>query len=219
MFGRLQGDERQAYLSELSHSVSPGVDLFLKAILSGSLLGLAFRFDQRTLLVAAALTAPSMAPLAGMALAYVSGSLRVFLRLLAAWGLATIIMSTACALLGGLAVPLFTASDLADTFAVVNPVDLVLLLAGAVLMCTSLARGRKVHPLASAAVAYEVLIPAGAMGLGLLRADPVLWQGALLSVCTLPGPPSYVWQRCSCSASVPLVRESAPPLWRCSSPL
>ena len=183
MLARLQGDERQAYLSELAHSVSPGVDLFLKAILAGLLLGLAFRFEQRTLLFAAALAAPSMAPLAGVALASVSGSLRVFLRLLAAWGLATIILSTACALLGGLAIPLFTANDLADSFSVLNPVDLALLFVGAVLMCTTLARGKRVHPLASAAVAYEVLIPAGALGVGLLRADPGLWQGALLTFC------------------------------------
>ncbi len=181
MLAGLQGDKRQAYLSELAHSVSPGVDLFLKAILSGLLLGLAFRFDQRTLLFAAALAAPSMAPLAGVALASVSGSLRLFLRLLAALVMATIILSTVCALVGGLGVPLFALSDMPETFALLHPVDLILLVAGAVLMCTSLARGRKVHPLASAAVAFEVLSPAGVVGLGLLRADPPLWQGALLT--------------------------------------
>lgn len=47
-------------------------------------------------------------------------------------------------------------------------------------MCTSLARGRKVNPLASAAVAYEILIPAGVVGLGLVRDYPALWQGGLL---------------------------------------
>jgi hypothetical protein len=181
MLAGLQGDKRQAYLSELAQSVSPGVDLFLKAILAGLLLGLAFRFDQRALLYAAALVAPSMAPLAGVALASVSGSLRLFFRLLAALILATIILSAVCALVGGLGVPLFALGDMPDTFAILHPADLLLLFAGAVLMCTSLARGRRVHPLASAAVAFEIFSPAGAVGLGLLRADPPLWQGALLT--------------------------------------
>jgi hypothetical protein len=181
MLAGLQGDTRQAYLSELAHSVTPGVGLFLKAILAGALLGLAFRFDQRALLFAAALVAPSMAPLAGVALAAVSGSLRLFFRLLTALILATIILSAVCALAGGLGVPLFALGDIPDTFAILHPADLLLLFAGAVLMCTSLARARKVHPLASAAVAYEIFGPAGAAGLGLLRTDPPLWQGALLT--------------------------------------
>jgi hypothetical protein len=181
MLAGLQGDTRQAYLSELAHSVTPGVGLFLKAILAGALLGLAFRFDQRALLFAAALVAPSMAPLAGVALAAVSGSLRLFFRLLTALILATIILSAVCALAGGLGVPLVALGDIPDTFAILHPADLLLLFAGAVLMCTSLARARKVHPLASAAVAYEIFGPAGAAGLGLLRTDPPLWQGALLT--------------------------------------
>jgi hypothetical protein len=181
MIGRLTDDARDAYLSELTHSVSPGIDLFLKAILSGLLLGLAFRFEQRTLLIAAALAAPSMAPLAGMALASVSGSMRVFIRLLAAMGIAIIIQSSVSGLVGGLNIPPFTASSFANSFATLHPIDLALLLMGAILMCTSLARGRKVNPLASAAVAYEILIPAGVVGLGLVRDHPELWQGGLLT--------------------------------------
>jgi len=181
MLGRLSGDKRESYLAELTHSVSPGISLFLKAILSGLLLGLAFRFEERTVLFAAALAAPSMAPLAGMALASVSGSMRVFLRLLAAQGLAIIILSAVSGLVGGLNVLPFSAGNFADSFAILHPLDLALLLVGAVLMCTSLARGKRVNPLAGVAVAYEVLIPAGVVGLGLVRNHPQLWQGGLLT--------------------------------------
>lgn len=181
MLGRLSGDKREAFLAELTHSVSPGIDLFLRAILSGLLLGLAFRFEQRTVLFAAALAAPSMAPLAGMALASVSGSMRVFLRLLTALALAIVILSAISGLVGGLNTPPFSTSNFADSFAILQPLDLGLLLVGAVLMCTSLARGKRVNPLASAAVAYEILIPAGVVGLGLVRDYPELWQGGLLT--------------------------------------
>jgi hypothetical protein len=184
MLAHVQGDERQAYYAELAHSVSPGLNLFLNAILSGLLLGLAFRFDQRTLLLIAALAAPSMAPLAGMALASVSGSMRVFLRLLAAWVLASAIAAAISGAVGGLWIPPFAASHLPDAHAALNPVDLAVLLVGSLLMCTSLARGKKVNPLASAAVAFELLTPAGVIVLGLFRAYPELWQGALFTFAT-----------------------------------
>jgi len=181
---RVEGNERQEYLSKLAHSVSPGVEMFFKAILSGVLLGIAFRFDQPTLVFAAALVAPSMASLAGMALASVSGSIRFFLRLLTAFILTIFLLSVSGGLAGGLGVESAAARDIAVTHTALRLIDLALLLAGSVLMCTSLARGRKVHPLASAAVAYEIIIPASVVGLGLLHADPELWQAALLKFGT-----------------------------------
>ena len=181
---RVEGNERQEYLSKLAHSVSPGVDMFFKAILSGVLLGIAFRFDQRTLIFAAALVAPSMASLAGMALASVSGSMRFFLRLLAAFALTIFLLSVSGGLAGGLGVESAAAREMAGTHTALQLVDLALLLVGSVLMCTSLARGRKVHPLASAAVAYEIIIPASVVGIGLLHADSELWQAALLKFGT-----------------------------------
>ena len=69
MLTQMRADEREAYLEELAHQVSPGIDLYLFAGVAGLFIGLAFRFDQLALLVAAVLVAPRLAPEAGMALA------------------------------------------------------------------------------------------------------------------------------------------------------
>jgi uncharacterized membrane-anchored protein YitT (DUF2179 family) len=181
MLAQLHGDERQAYLTEIAHNLSPGIDLFFKAVLAGLLMGIGFRFDQRVLLFAAALVAPSMAPLVGIALASVSGSLRFLLRMLAALFLAILLLCIACGLAGGLGIPLYVPVGIAASHTGLQVLDLALLLVGSVLMGSSLARRKNVNPLASAAVAYEVLTPAGVTFIGLVRAKSDLWQSALLT--------------------------------------
>jgi hypothetical protein len=181
MLAQLHGDERQAYLTEIAHNLSPGIDLFFKAVLAGLLMGIGFRFDQRVLLFAAALVAPSMAPLVGIALASVSGSLRFLLRMLAALFLAILLLCIACGLVGGLGIPLYVPAGIAASHTGLQVLDLALLLVGSVFMGSSLARKKNVNPLASAAVAYEVLAPAGVMSIGLVRAKSDLWQSAMLT--------------------------------------
>jgi hypothetical protein len=181
MLAQLHGDERQAYLTEIAHNLSPGIDLFLKAVLAGLLMGAGFRFEQRVLIFAAALVAPSMAPLVGIALASVSGSLRFLLRMLASLFLAIILLCIASGLVGGLGIPLYFPVGIAASHTGLQVLDLALLFVGSVFMGSSLARRKSVNPLASAAVAYEVLTPVGVMSIGLVRAKPDLWQSALLT--------------------------------------
>jgi hypothetical protein len=52
---------------------------------------------------------------------------------------------------------------------------------GAGLLAYYVAREERLAPLPSAAVAYELFLPLGAAAIGLLRADPELWQGAALT--------------------------------------
>ncbi len=181
MLAQLHGDERQAYLTEIARNLSPGIDLFFRAVLAGLIMGIGFRFDQRVLVFAAALVAPSMASLVGIALASVSGSLRFLLRMLAALFLAILLLCIACGLVGGLGIPLYVPVGIAASHTGLQILDLGLLLCGSIFMGSSLARRKNVNPLASAAVAYEVLSPAGAMSIGLIRAKSDLWQSAMLT--------------------------------------
>jgi hypothetical protein len=172
---QLRADEREAFLDDLALQVTPGISFFLRAILAGLLVGFGFRWDQPALLVGGALLAPLLTPLPGMALAAVSGSARFFLRMIGA-------LAVACAaflLIGGLAAG--AGGILAFAHTKLNLVDFALLLAGALWMAVSLARGEGVPALASAAAAYELLLPLGAAGMGLLRGDPEMWQGASLT--------------------------------------
>jgi len=180
MLTQLQADEREAFLEGLARQVSPGIELFLTSLAAGALIGLGFRFDQRALLMAGALVAPRMAPVAGLALAAVSGSGRFFGRLLASLLVAFGLLAGVAALAGGLGMPASDSSILAAGHIKLDLMDFSLLIAGAVIMARSLGRGQPIGALPSAAVAYELALPLGALGIGLLRGETELWQGTLL---------------------------------------
>ena len=62
MLTQMRADEREVYLEDLAHQVSPGIDMYLFAALAGLLIGVGFRFDQLALLIAAVLAAPPHRP-------------------------------------------------------------------------------------------------------------------------------------------------------------
>jgi len=180
MLTQMRADERESYLEDLAHQVSPGIDLYLFAALSGLLIGVGFRFDQLALLIAAVLIAPRLGPVVGMALAAVSGSLRYFGRQLGALLLASFLVALVAALVGGIG-DRATASVLAAGYAGLSVVDFGLLIVGASLMSVSLVRSGRIEPMASAAVAYELLLPAASVGYGLVTGQESVWQGALMT--------------------------------------
>lgn len=181
MLTQLRADEREEFLEGLGQQVTPGFDLFLWAIAAGVLIGLGYRFDQPALLIGAALLAPRMSPVAGLALAAVSGSMRFFLRLIAALGLALTLACAVSGAVGGMGIPADTSSLLAVGHVKLNLVDFALLLVGTVAIAISMARKGEISPLGSAAVAYEVLLPLGALGVGLVRGQTELVEGGLLT--------------------------------------
>lgn len=178
---QLQADEREAFLEGLAQEVSPGVGFFLRALLAGVLIGLGFRFDQRALLVGAALAAPRMSPVAGMALSAVSGSHRFFLRMFGALTVGVLIVGVTAGGAGGISVPAGSGTILASGHLKLNLIDFTLLVVGAVVLAIRLAREERFSSLASAAVGYEVLLPLGAAAIGLVRGDPDLTGGAALT--------------------------------------
>ncbi|HLC05211.1 MAG TPA: DUF389 domain-containing protein [Anaerolineales bacterium] len=181
MLTQLRADDREEFLEGLGHEVTPGLDLFLWAIAAGVLIGLGYRFDQPALLIGGALIAPRMSPIAGLSLAAVSGSMRFFLRLTGALALALALAGALSGAVGGLGIPADTSSLLAAGHVKLNLVDFALLLVGAVAIATSMARKGEISPLGSAAVAYEVLLPLGALGVGLVRGQTELIEGGLLT--------------------------------------
>ncbi|MEW6569501.1 MAG: DUF389 domain-containing protein, partial [Chloroflexota bacterium] len=187
MLTQLQADERETYLEGLAHQVSPSIDLYLYTLLAALLIGLGLRFDQWALLLAGALLAPRMAPVAGLSLAAISGSPRFFLRLLLSVLVATALLTAVAGLLGGLAIPEGTSSVLAVGHARLNLVDFALLIGGAAWLARGLARLHegsgepRLGALPSVAVAYEVLLPFAAAGVGLFSGNSELWQDALLT--------------------------------------
>jgi uncharacterized membrane protein len=181
MLTQLRADERETFLEGLAHLVTPDVSFFLRALVAGLLIGLGFRLDQRALLFAGAIVAPTMGPLMGLALGAVSGAMRFFLRMLAAVLVALALLGILAGLSSALAAPESTSYLLALGHTGLNLVDFGLIMVAAGYMAAVLAREERLSDLASAAITYEIALPLGAAALGLVRLEPDLWQGALLT--------------------------------------
>jgi uncharacterized membrane protein len=181
MLTQLQADERETFLEWLAQQTSPTVTFFIYALFSGLFVGVGFRFDQRALLVAGALLTPSMGPVAGMALAAVSGSLRFFTLRLFSLLVAFALLVLTAGLSGGLEIGIESKWILAAGHTKLNMIDFGLLLFGAILLAAGLGRKGRVLALPSAAVAYELALPLGVAGIGLVQGDPDLWQKALIT--------------------------------------
>lgn len=179
---QLQADEREAYLDALAAAVTPGFGYFLYALLAGLLVGLGFALDQRALLVAGALFAPRLGPLAGISLAAVSGSLRFFLRMALALLVGLALIGAAAAAIFWLDVGAGSERLLMYEHDQLNLIDFGLLLIGALLLNARLARAERVAGLPSAAAAYELLLPLGAAVAGYFSGDAELVQGAGLTL-------------------------------------
>ena len=181
MLTQLRADDRETFLEDLAQIVSPNVGVFMFALLAGLLIGVGFRFEQRALLVAGALIAYQMGPLMGLALSAVTGSPRFFLRMLAGFTVAGLLLAVTAGLAGGLSTGSETSFLLAYGHIELNLIDFSMVMLGAGLLAYSLAREERLAPLPSAAVAYELFLPLGAAAIGLLRGEPELWQGAALT--------------------------------------
>jgi len=179
---QLQADEREAYLDILAAAVTPGAGYFVLALVCGTLIGLGFRLDQQALLVAGALLAPRLGPLAGLSLAAVSGSPRFFLRMLAALALGLALAGVGAALSFGLGISGNLNPLLPYAHSKLNLLDFGLAVVGAAWMAASLINRERVDRVASVAVAYEVCLPLGAAAAGLVQAVPELTRGGLLSL-------------------------------------
>ena len=181
MLTQLRADEREAFLEDLAHVVTPGVEFFLYASLAGLFVGLGFRLEQISLLFVGALVAPKLGPVIGMALAAVSGSLRFFFRMLAGFVVGFALLG----LIAGAVGVLGTSSEhtflLVTGYADLNFVDFAIVLVATGLMAYRLAREEHIPSLPSAALAYELAVPIGAAAVGFFIGDSDIWQNALLS--------------------------------------
>jgi hypothetical protein len=179
----LHSDERDAILSELGRQVSFGASNLLQAVLSGLLVGLGFRFDQLVLLLAGVLVAPRMASVIGLAMAAALGSIRTFLKMLIPLVVIMTIFALAAGLSGGVGVSSEDVPKMALVHSELNYLDFGLVLLGSAILSVGFVRNKEMSPLPSTAVAYEVLLPLGAVALSLFNKQQALQWGALLTFC------------------------------------
>lgn len=173
-------DERAAFVSRVAHRASPNFDFFLFSVIAGVVMAAAWILDEAPLAVLGVLLAPFMAPVLGLALATVIGSLRFFFRSL--FGL--LIGSLFVFLLGGLAGYAWrswfpSTYDLALAHAQISWSSLLLTSVGAVLASVGMVRSDRGARLPSVALVYGLYLPLSASGFGLGGGLMGLWSDGI----------------------------------------
>ncbi len=177
----LNADERAAFLDGLAHRASPTFDFFAFSLAAGAVIGLGLWLDSPVLLVLGAVVAPFMAPVVGLALGTVVGSIRHFARSLAGLAVGSGLVFAMGALAGAVALSRPPATLVqAHFYAQLSPLNFIVLALGAVLTCAAMAR-RPNNPAAfSVALAYSLYIPLAIAGFGLASGVPHLWPDGLV---------------------------------------
>ena len=178
-----QNDDQARELDELGRRATPGAEFFLSALLSGMVFGAGLLLDSPAMAVLAALLAPFMGPVIGLALASAAGSfgflLRTLLSLLTG-GLIFFLTGTLAGWVARLLPPAnFSPANL--HFLQFSLPDLVLLTVGIVLTSYLLAKTSQQRPLVSSvAIGYTLFLPLGAAGFALTSGSGQAWANGLL---------------------------------------
>lgn len=184
-------DERAALLDGLARRAFPSFEFFLFAFLCGVILGAAYLLNAPALLLLGVLLAPLLTPWVGMTLAAVTGYWRFFFLtaggLLVAGGL-VFLTGALAGLVGRFWQSLVIFKDLNHSFLWqylhLWPLDLLLVILGAVLLAISFVRSEQKPILASVMLAYGLFLPVSAagivLGIGKAVAGVPLWLNGLL---------------------------------------
>jgi len=175
-------ERRSAFFRELIHQATPSIDFFLFSIIVGVVAGAALVLDSPALFFLAALLAPFMSPVLGIALSAGVGSLGLFVRSLIAMAIGSALVFGLGALSGWVALSL---PGLAFSQAVFHATftwpDLVVVVLGAAFTAYLAVRSPKQRPLVSSvALAYELFLPLAAAGFGLIQPVPGLFPEGLI---------------------------------------
>lgn len=177
----LDADERAALVDEIAHRASPTFDFFLFSLLAGIVISAGLVLDQPAILLLGSLIAPLMAPVVGLSLATVVGSIRFFLRSLVGFLIGSALVFLAGFIAGYLARSWPTSSLLqAYSHAQLSWANFLVLALGAIFTSAAMLRDVQRPVIASVALAYTLYIPIAVAGFGLSSATPDLWPDGLV---------------------------------------
>ena len=174
--------ERAVFLEELAHQTTPSFDFFLFSIIGGLILGLALLLDEPALFILATLTFPFMAPVLGLSLASVFGSVRFFLQSVGS----SLSAGALIFLIGAVTGWVLSQQDSiyfeqAFVHTYFTWADFLLLTIGTILAVIQVTRKPEKKPLiASVALAYELFLPLGIAGFGFSANISGLWPDGLI---------------------------------------
>jgi uncharacterized membrane protein len=185
----IETGERAEFVDAIAQRLTPPAEFFLFSGLSGLVLATALLMNSPALYVLAALIAPFLAPVIGMSLAVMLGSVRYFLRALGAFAIGSLLVFVLGCLSGALAASMLVPTSTMPALQFLQAIyhshfswpDFLVLTLGAGMTAYMSARSGQAKPLvASAALAYELFLPLGVAGFGLLSGIPHLWPDGLI---------------------------------------
>jgi uncharacterized membrane protein len=178
----IETSERAGYIDDIAERLIPSAEFFLFSGLAGLVLATALLMDSPALYVLAALISPFLAPVVGLSLAVMLGSVRYFLRSLGAFAIGSLLVFVLGSL-GGAVAGMLPGLKLVQAVFHAHfswPDFLVLTLGAAMTVYMSARSPQSKSSVASAALAYELYLPLGAAGFGLTSGIPNLWPDGLI---------------------------------------
>ena len=170
-----------AVLADLATRSYASFDLFVYAILSGSLIAAGYLLDSQAVLIFGILAAPLLTPWVGLSIAAVTGSPRFFVQTLAALLVSAIIVFL-IGLAAGFAELPFGPRTHNEIYPhnILSWPNLIVLTLGAVLLVVTFVRTENKPYLPSAVLAYAFYLPISAAGFGLGAGREGIWPQAAL---------------------------------------
>ncbi len=179
----LNPDERTEYIDRLARRASPSFDFFLFSFLSGIVISTGLVADAPSILVLGALIAPFMAPVVGVSLGTVLGSMRYFARSLTGLLIGSALVFGTGAL-AGLVVQYQSWFSFNPAQALqqaqLSWQNFVVLAVGAILTAATLGRAGYKPVLPSVALAYTLYLPLAAAGFGVVSGVPHIWPDGIV---------------------------------------
>ena len=177
----METEDRVDFLDEVAHRASPSFDFFLFSLLAGAVIAVGYLLNSLPILILAAILAPMMAPVIGISLSMVVGSVQFFLRSLIGLLIGSLLVFGVGVLAGYVSrlwAPLDFSQALAHTQ--LSWAMFILVAFGAALTSTAMLRSEESAALPSVALAYGLLLPVSAAGLGLGSGEPFLFPDGLV---------------------------------------
>ncbi len=177
----MDANERTALLARLTERVFPSFDFFVLSLWSGAVISIGLLLDVPVIILLGAILAPFMAPVIGLALGTVTGSVRYFVISLVGLVIGSLLV-IATGALAGYAARVWLPLDLqqAHLHAQVYWADFLVLAFGAVVTTATVSHPGRNAALPSVALAYELYTPLAAAGFGLGSGVEHLWPDGLV---------------------------------------
>lgn len=177
----LDADEKEAILADIAHKASPTFDFFWFSLLAGMVIAIGVLLDQPALLLLGSLLAPLMAPVVGLSLGAISGSMRFFFRSMAGLGVGSLLV-----FLTGVAAGYIIRSwsphtlNQAYAHAQLSWENFLVLAVGGIFTTAAMLRNGLRAGATSVALAYGLYIPLVVAGFGLTSGHPDLFPDGLV---------------------------------------